>query len=69
TLHPGTVMAGLNSKSSNIANAVNHVHDIVVSGAAPMCAIEDGIYPLHVAEALIRSHEHNGTWERVGSVG
>lgn len=69
TLHQDTVMAGLSSKASNIANAVKHVHDIVVYGVTPDCTIEDGIYPIHVAEALIRSNENNGTWEPIGSVG
>ncbi|OCT12210.1 hypothetical protein A8709_30675 [Paenibacillus pectinilyticus] len=56
---------GVLGKSSNMENAINHLVDILHSGAEPMCSLEDGIYPLYVAEALNQSYANGGTSEKV----
>jgi predicted dehydrogenase len=59
------VLEGLAGKASSIALAVEHVKNIVESAAAPICTLEDGIYPLCVANALIESHRRSGSWETI----
>lgn len=59
------VLEGLAGKASSIVLAVEHVKNIVESAAAPICTLEDGIYPLCVANALIESHQKNGSWETI----
>jgi predicted dehydrogenase len=53
--------------SSNIQNAVKHLVDLVENGAEPISTLEDGVYPLYVAEALIRSYKNNGSVEKVAA--
>ncbi|QGQ95583.1 gfo/Idh/MocA family oxidoreductase [Paenibacillus psychroresistens] len=53
--------------SSNIQNAVKHIADLLENDAEPVCTLEDGIYPLYVAEALIKSYRNNGSVEKVAS--
>ncbi|NHN32762.1 Gfo/Idh/MocA family protein [Paenibacillus agricola] len=52
-------------QSSNIQNAVDHLVDVLTKGAKPISTLEDGIYPLYVAEALMKSHRNNGSVEKV----
>lgn len=56
---------GLMRASSNIQNAVAHIVDMMKNGAEPICTIEDGNYPLYVADALIRSRRSGGTVQYV----
>ncbi|WP_158560235.1 Gfo/Idh/MocA family protein [Paenibacillus contaminans] len=51
---------GLLSKSSNIQNAAAHIVEVLRDGAAPISSIEDGIYPMVVAEALLKSRRNGG---------
>ncbi|WP_409340852.1 Gfo/Idh/MocA family protein [Paenibacillus sp. MBLB4367] len=53
------------SRSSNIQNAVGHIVDILRGEAEPVSTIEDGIFPMYVAEALLESHRNGGTTVRV----
>lgn len=53
------------ARSSNIQKAVEHIVDILRTGAEPVCTLEDGIYPLYVADALIRSHRDHGSVQPV----
>lgn len=65
SLHLNRHEEGLLKKSNNLQNAVEHIVDIIENGVEPLCTIEDGVYPLYVAEALIRSHGNNGSSEKV----
>lgn len=56
---------GILSKSSNMQNAVDHLVHILKTDMEPMCTLEDGIYPLYVADALNRSHTNGGSSEKV----
>lgn len=50
---------------SNLSNAVNHLVNILDDLERPLCTVNDGIYPLHVAEAILWSYNHNGSKGRV----
>lgn len=50
---------------SNLKNTVEHIVRILDSTEQPICNIEDGIYPLYVADALLRSYQNNGSKEEV----
>jgi predicted dehydrogenase len=56
---------GMLSRSSNISNAVAHLVDILKNGTTPISTLEDGIYPLYAADALIRSNGRNGSIENI----
>ncbi|NOU96167.1 hypothetical protein GC093_23495 [Paenibacillus sp. LMG 31456] len=56
---------GLHGRSSSIVNAADHLVQILRAGVKPVCTLEDGIYPLYVADALNRSYLNNGSVERV----
>ncbi|TVY08042.1 Gfo/Idh/MocA family protein [Paenibacillus cremeus] len=55
----------LNSRSSMIMNAAEHLVEILRSGAKPICSLEDGMYPMYVAEAINRSYRNNRSNEKV----
>ncbi|PYI53916.1 Gfo/Idh/MocA family protein [Paenibacillus flagellatus] len=57
---------GMLAKSNNMQNAVAHLVDVLKRGKEPACVLEDAIYPLYVAEALIRSHDGGGVVVPVG---
>lgn len=50
---------------SNLANAVDNIIHVLDGSSQPACNVEDGLYPLYVAEALLRSYDNNGTQEKV----
>ncbi|MDF2658649.1 MAG: gfo/Idh/MocA family oxidoreductase [Paenibacillus sp.] len=56
------------ARTSNISKAVEHIVDILRTGAEPISSLEDGIYPLYVAEALLRSHSNAGSVENVRTI-
>ncbi|MBD2862164.1 Gfo/Idh/MocA family protein [Paenibacillus oceani] len=51
--------------TSNMQKAVEHIVDILRTGAEPVSTLEDGIYPLYVADALLRSHRNHGSVQAV----
>lgn len=53
------------ARTSNIQQAVEHLVNLLRTGCEPVSTIADGIDPLYVADALIRSHRNGGTAERV----
>lgn len=53
------------ARTSNIQKAVEHIVDILRTGVEPVSTLEDGIYPLYVADALIRSHRNDGSVQSV----
>ncbi|MDF2659573.1 MAG: gfo/Idh/MocA family oxidoreductase [Paenibacillus sp.] len=53
------------SRSSLIEKAVDHLVHILRDGTEPLSSLEDGIYPLYVAEALLQSHKNYGSLETV----
>lgn len=52
--------SGVLRKSNNMSNAVDHIVRVALQGDDPICNIEDGIYPLLVAESLLGSYDSNG---------
>lgn len=52
-------------QDSNIKNALEHISDVLKGTAEPEVNFEDGIYPLYVADALLKSYQNNGALERV----
>jgi predicted dehydrogenase len=50
---------------ANLGNAVNHLVKVLDGLEQPICKVDDGIYPLYVSEALLRSHHNNCSKERV----
>ncbi|WP_135557341.1 Gfo/Idh/MocA family protein [Paenibacillus cymbidii] len=48
------------AKSSNMQNAFFHLTDVLQGGATPVSTLADGVYPMHVAEALLESHRGGG---------
>lgn len=57
--------SALLNRSSNMANAVAHLVDVLDRGTKPISTLEDGIYPMYAAEALIRSSRNNGSVEKI----
>ncbi|WP_425058496.1 Inositol 2-dehydrogenase/D-chiro-inositol 3-dehydrogenase [Sporomusa carbonis] len=53
-------------KEANLGNAVNHLVKVLDGLEQPICTVDDSIYPLYVAEALLRSYNNNCSGERVG---
>ncbi|HWR45777.1 Gfo/Idh/MocA family oxidoreductase [Sporomusa sp.] len=51
---------------ANLANAVGNLVNVLAGIAKPRCTIDDSIYPLYVAQALLRSHNNNFSQEGVG---
>ncbi|NRF93659.1 Gfo/Idh/MocA family oxidoreductase [Paenibacillus frigoriresistens] len=49
---------------SHLGNAVRHIVRILDKHESPVCNLEDGLYPIFVANALLRSKESN-SWEKV----
>lgn len=52
---------GMLAKSNNLQNAVAHLVEVFRRRAEPKCVLEDAVYPLYVAEALLRSNARGGT--------
>jgi predicted dehydrogenase len=52
-------------KESNLAQAIKHISDVIHRNEPVACDIEDGIYPLQVAQALVLSFQKSGSWEKV----
>ncbi|MDR3602239.1 MAG: Gfo/Idh/MocA family oxidoreductase [Desulfosporosinus sp.] len=50
---------------SNLANAINHLVNILDGLEQPLCTVEHGVYPLYVAETLIRSFNNHCSKESV----
>jgi predicted dehydrogenase len=59
------VEKSLLSQSNNLELAIKHIADIIQKGVPSICFIEDGVYPLLVAETLIRSFQNQGSNEKV----
>ncbi|MFD0680771.1 MULTISPECIES: Gfo/Idh/MocA family protein [unclassified Paenibacillus] len=52
-------------KDSNLKNAMCHIADILLYNEKPVANESDGIYPLMVAEALMKSFINKGSLEKV----
>lgn len=65
SLHPIYEEKNLLAKS-NLAAAVDHIVQVLDGSEQPKCSLEDGIYPLYVADALMRSFRNLGSIEQVG---
>jgi predicted dehydrogenase len=50
---------------STLGNAITHLHRVLSGVEQPVCSFKDGMYPLFVAEALMKSYSHNGSREKV----
>jgi predicted dehydrogenase len=50
---------------SALQNAMAHLYRVLRGDDEPVCNVMDGIYPLFVAEALMKSYKHNGSIEKV----
>ncbi|MDO0825374.1 Gfo/Idh/MocA family protein [Desulfosporosinus nitroreducens] len=50
---------------SNLGNAINHLVNILDGLEHPICTVEHGVYPLYVAETIIRSFNNHCSKERV----
>lgn len=50
---------------SNLAKAIDHLVNILDGREYPLCTAEDGVYPLYVADTLIRSSNNHCSKERV----
>jgi len=50
---------------SNLANAIENLVLVLDGVEQPICTLEDGIYPLYVAKALLRSYNSNGSMQKV----
>ncbi|NHN33880.1 Gfo/Idh/MocA family protein [Paenibacillus agricola] len=50
---------------SALKNAVAHLHNVLNGYESPICEFRDGIYPLYVAEALMKSYNNHGSREKV----
>lgn len=50
---------------SNLKNAVSHIVNVLNGVEVPICDVMDGVYPLFVAEALLRSYKKHGSREKV----
>jgi hypothetical protein len=52
--------------NSNLARSMEHISNVIKGSEEPMCTLQDGVAPLFIANALIRSYQNNGTKEKVG---
>lgn len=52
-------------REANLANAVDNIVRVLDNAEQPMCTMDDSIYPLYVAQALLQSYNNNLSWERV----
>lgn len=50
---------------SNLANAVDNLVGVLDGKSQPACTVDDGLYPLSVGDALLRSYNNKGTEEKV----
>lgn len=50
---------------ANLGNAVEHLVRVLDCVEQPICTLEDGLYPLYVADALVTSYNKNGSIEQV----
>jgi predicted dehydrogenase len=50
---------------ANLKNAVEHLVQVLDGVEKPVCTIDDGIYPLYVARALLASYGNSCAWEKV----
>ncbi|CUH94426.1 hypothetical protein P22_0492 [Propionispora sp. 2/2-37] len=50
---------------ANLGNAISHLAKVLDGIEQPVCTVDDGIYPLYVAEALLRSYNNHCSKERV----
>lgn len=63
-----TTQTGILQESS-LKHATNHIIDLLSGKVeSPVCTVEDGLYPLWVADALERSYKNNGSMESVSGV-
>lgn len=63
-LHPERQEHGL-LREANLGNAVDNLVKVLDSREQPLCTVDDAIYPLYVAQALLQSYNHNLSVERV----
>ena len=59
------VESSLLSQSNNLELAIHHIAEIIHTGITSISLVEDGVYPLLVAEALIHSYQNHGSNEKV----
>jgi predicted dehydrogenase len=57
-LEEESIEHGYLTKESLLANAINHLRQVLDGNDKSVCSIEDGLYPLFVAKALVRSAEN-----------
>lgn len=50
---------------ANLANAVDNIVRVLDNTGQPRCTVDDSIYPLYVAQALLQSYNNNMSLERV----
>lgn len=50
---------------ANLGNAVSHLVNVLDGLEKPICTVDDGIYPLYVANALLRSYNNHCSKEKV----
>jgi predicted dehydrogenase len=50
---------------SSLANAYDHIVRVLDGREDPLCTVADGLFPLYVAHALLRSYNNNGSKEEV----
>lgn len=50
---------------SHLKNAIEHIVEVLKGETSPICGLTDGVHPLYVAQALIRSHQNRGSIEQV----
>lgn len=53
---------------SSLQQAMDHIVRVLDGLEQPACTFEDGIYPLLVANALVRSYQNNGSKEKVEGI-
>ncbi|OPY58781.1 MAG: putative 4,5-dihydroxyphthalate dehydrogenase [Pelotomaculum sp. PtaU1.Bin035] len=53
---------------STLQQAVDHIIRVLDGIEQPACTLEDGIYPLLVANALVCSYQNNGSKEKVEGI-
>lgn len=50
---------------ANLGNAVSHLINVLDGLEQPICTVDEGIYPLYVAKALLRSYNNHCSKEKV----
>jgi predicted dehydrogenase len=50
---------------ATLGNAIEQLVRVLDGAEQPACTVDDGIYPLYVAETLLKSYNNNGSIEKV----